>query len=466
MRVALRCDGDDRLGAGHAARCMRLAAALEQRGASCELVGRFEGAAAELVAAGGIAARRPEPGAPAGRPADADALVVDSYELPSSEIEAARGELPVAAVIDGDDAPAGVIVLSYHLDAVERLPGRGGLLGPDFAPLDPRFAAARRPRGARRVLVTVGGGVAGRTVLATALEELGRPDRHHELFVAIAERPASGQRCLAWGWERSGLADRVEWTDLALTAAGATSYELACAGVPALLMVVADNQLQVAESFGRAGVAVWLDARARLDRQAIGDAWAELLSHAPDLATKGPATFDGYGAFRAADGLLAAFAGRDPEPPLRYRPATREDSELLLAWRNDPEVRAVSRSTAAISAADHEAWLSKTLGDAARTLLVAGDPERPVGSVRFDEQPRGAEISVVVAPNRRGGGLGSRMIAETSELYLSSRPAVSRVLAEIMDHNRASAAAFERAGYLPAGIEPAFGSRMLAYTLA
>ena len=58
------------------------------------------------------------------------------------------------------------------------------------------------------------------------------------------------------------------------------------------------------------------------------------------------------------------------------------------------------------------------------------------------------------------------MIAETSELYLSSRPAVSRVLAEIMDHNRASAAAFERAGYLPAGSSRAFGSRMLAYTLA
>ena len=159
----------------------------------------IEGAAAELVAAGGIAARPPEPGAPAGRPADADALVVDSYELPSSEIEAARGELPVAAVIDGDDAPAGVIVLSYHLDAVERLPGRGGLLGPDFAPLDPRFAAARRPRGARRVLVTVGGGVAGRTVLATALEELGRPDRHHELFVATRERPASGAAGLGVG---------------------------------------------------------------------------------------------------------------------------------------------------------------------------------------------------------------------------------------------------------------------------
>ena len=90
-RVALRCDGDERSGAGHVARCLRLAAALERRGASCELVGRHRGRS------GGARGRRrhrrrpPEEGAPAGRPSDADALVVDSYGLPSSEIEAARG---------------------------------------------------------------------------------------------------------------------------------------------------------------------------------------------------------------------------------------------------------------------------------------------------------------------------------------------------------------------------------------
>jgi UDP-2,4-diacetamido-2,4,6-trideoxy-beta-L-altropyranose hydrolase len=197
QRVALRCDGDDRLGAGHVARCLRLAAALERRGARCELIGRHEGPAGELVAAAGVATRPPEDGAPAGRPPCADALVVDSYELPHSEIEAAARELPVAVLIDGDAAPAGVTVLSYHLDAAERLPAARGLLGPDFAPLDPRSAAARRPRGTRRVLVTLGGGEAGRAVLASALEELGRRGGEHELFVAAGERPAGAPESTA-----------------------------------------------------------------------------------------------------------------------------------------------------------------------------------------------------------------------------------------------------------------------------
>ncbi len=159
----------------------------------------------------GIATRPAEEGTPAGRPPDADALVVDSYDVPSREIEAAAGELPVAAVIDGGAAPAGVTVLSYHLDAAERLPSVSGLLGPDFAPLDPRHAAARRPRGHRRVLVTVGGSNAGLSALASALEELGRRDREHELFVAARELPsgAPGEDRVGVGARRPRGAHRV-----------------------------------------------------------------------------------------------------------------------------------------------------------------------------------------------------------------------------------------------------------------
>jgi spore coat polysaccharide biosynthesis predicted glycosyltransferase SpsG/RimJ/RimL family protein N-acetyltransferase len=465
-RVAFRCDGDDRLGAGHVARCLRLAAALERRGAECQLVGRHQGAAEELVTAAGIASRPPEKGTPAGCPPDADALVVDSYELAHAEIEEAAARRPVAAVIDGDVTPAGVIVLSYHLDAAERLLEVSGLLGPDYAPLDPRHAASRRRRGNRRVLVTVGGGEAGGAALTAVLEQLAFLDEEHELFVTARDRPRGAPEGVGWGWERGGLSGRMAWADLAVSGAGSTPYELACAGVPALLVVVADNQLQVAEGLGRAGIAVWLDARAGLDRAEVGQSWSEVLLRAPEFATTGPATIDGYGAFRAADGLRAAFAGRDPDLPLRYRPATQADSELLLEWRNDPQVRSASRSVEVVSVSEHEDWLQRTLADPGRTLLVAERQGRPLGTVRFDRDSGGAEISVTVAPDRRGEGIGSRMIAEVSELYLSARPETPRILAEVREHNRASAVAFERAGYVPARLAPPAGSRVLAYTLA
>ena len=269
-RVALRCDGDDR-------------SRRRTRG-SLPAPGRRAGATRSGLRAGRSLSRAPPRSSwpPAASPPDrrrkgCGGLSVRRrraggrfVRLVARGDQRAAGELPVAAVIDGDDAPAGVIVLSYHLDAAERLADRRGLLGPDFAPLDPRFAAARRPRGSRRVLVTMGGGDAGRVALESALDGLAERDGDHERFMATRERPSGAPPGSAWGWERDGLADRVAWADLALSAAGSTPYELACAGVPALLLVVADNQLRVAEAFGRAGVAVWLDARARLDSQAIG----------------------------------------------------------------------------------------------------------------------------------------------------------------------------------------------------
>ena len=461
-RIAFRCDGDDRLGAGHVARCLRLAAAMERRGAHCELVGSYAGAAAELVQAAGVANRPAEAGSPAGRPPGADGLVVDSYELPHAEVEAAARELPVAAVVDGDAAPDGVTVLSYHPDAASRLPSARGPRGPDYAPLDPRCAAARGVRGSRRVLVTAGGGEAGDAALAAAIEALGS---EHELFVAARTRPLEAPEGIAWGWDEGGLAERLAWADLAVSAAGSTAYELACAGVPALCVVVADNQLQVAQALGAGGMAVALDGRRGMDAGAVGRAWREVLARQEELAAVGPATFDGYGAFRAADGLLAAFDGREPQPPLRYRPASGHDSGVLLGWRNDPDVRAASHSQAEISAAEHETWLAGVLGDPERTLLVVEAAGRPVGTVRFDRHPECAVISVTIAPGDRGQGLGSRVIAEASELYLSSRPDVVLLHAEIREGNRASVAAFERAGYVAADGSATAGSSLLAYTL-
>ncbi len=168
-----------------------------------------------------------------------------------------------------------------------------------------------------------------------------------------------------------------------------------------------------------------MDARDRLVPTLVDRSWSEVLRRAPELATAGPATIDGYGAFRAADGLLASFAGRHPEPPLRYRPATRADSDLLLVWRNDPgsgPPRAPRR------------WCpppSTRLGSRtpcwtpARTLLVVENVDKPVGTVRFDDQPNRAEISVTIARPSRGEGIGSRVISEASELYLSSHPDIS-----------------------------------------
>ena len=52
------------------------------------------------------------------------------------------------------------------------------------------------------------------------------------------------------------MLDLIAGSDVAVSAAGFTPYELACAGVPAVVVSVADNQVPVARALDRAGVAI------------------------------------------------------------------------------------------------------------------------------------------------------------------------------------------------------------------
>jgi spore coat polysaccharide biosynthesis predicted glycosyltransferase SpsG/RimJ/RimL family protein N-acetyltransferase len=415
--IAFRCDGGDRIGAGHVARCLQIALAFRMAGAEPLFVGEYDGLAARLLEAEGIATAPPAQGEALGVPREAELAVVDSYELEPVELA-----FPVASIEDGPARGGpGVTVVDYHLDA-----SGPGIAGPAFAPVAPALVAARRERDFARALVTFGGGVAGEEARAAALQAC----------------EAHGLEPVAAG---AGLAGAIAEADVALSAAGLTAYELACAGVPSALVPIAPNQERVASAFGARGLAL------------TGAALAALLDRLADpsrraaLAAAGPAEVDGYGAFRVRDALRAVAAGAPPPEPLRLRPATPADSALQLEWRNDPATRAVSRTTHEIQPGEHERWFASVLADRDRRLLIAEDASGPVASVRFDIDSQEAEISVVVSPGRRSEGVGTRAVREASELFLASSPEVERVVAEVAEGNRDSLGAFGRAGFVPAG---------------
>lgn len=62
------------------------------------------------------------------------------------------------------------------------------------------------------------------------------------------------------------------------------------------------------------------------------------------------------------------------------RPAVAADRDLVLSWRNHPEVRKVSLTTHVISAAEHAAWWAAATVDPDRRVLIFDE----VGVVQFD----------------------------------------------------------------------------------
>ena len=136
-------------------------------------------------------------------------------------------------------------------------------------------------------------------------------------------------------------------------------------------------------------------------------------------------------------------------PAVRLRPALFSDAITLWRWRNDPQTRAASFSGGAVELAEHERWLQETLGRPDRRLYVAHAEGRDVATARLDVQGADAVVSITVAPEWRGRGIGTHVLrALVVEAF--GAPGLRRLVARVKPDNAASRAAFARAGFTPA----------------
>ena len=66
------------------------------------------------------------------------------------------------------------------------------------------------------------------------------------------------------------------------------------------------------------------------------------------------------------------------------RKATLDDSDDLLAWRNDPIARTMFKSRDIVDCTTHSAWLTHALGDPGTLILIGENAGNKVGIVRFE----------------------------------------------------------------------------------
>lgn len=161
----------------------------------------------------------------------------------------------------------------------------------------------------------------------------------------------------------------------------------------------------------------------------------------------------GPSAPRIAAAVEAMARGATPGG-VAVRPATMEDADLLLAWANDPVTRAAGFHTAAISRDEHLAWLARRLATADCRLYIGVRAGRPVGQVRVDrDEPTGtAEVSIAVAPEARGQGVGRRLLdAALAAARADAQLGVGTFRARVRPDNAASLALFRGAGFVEAG---------------
>ncbi len=351
MQVAFRVDASTEIGSGHVMRCLALADALAQQGASCTFVSRSHpGHLHALIARRGhrVVALAPATLANAGitgRPyatwlgatTGEDAaqtrgalqgeavgwLIVDHYAINAEWERVVRPLCRKLMVVDdlADRPHFCDLLLDQNLGRSARdydgllPPDCERLVGPRFALLRPAFQAlrahslARRAAaGVRRVLVSMGG-VDKDDFTSRVLDALDGSclPSDCELVVVmgasarwtteVLERARSSRFPVQILVAADNMAELMAGSDIAIGAAGSTSWERCVLGVPTVMVVQAANQTSAAAALRDAGAVIVVQPDGDFSR-AVAQAVSTLAEDAlqrGEMSARAAALCDGSG---------------------------------------------------------------------------------------------------------------------------------------------------------------------------
>jgi UDP-2,4-diacetamido-2,4,6-trideoxy-beta-L-altropyranose hydrolase len=307
MKVAIRVDASHHIGTGHFMRCLTLADVLRQHNAQTLFISRhlpmhlsnlLASKGHELVLLGTVEndvnldelAHAPWLGVSQGQDAadsiqvlsggDWDWIVVDHYALDGRWESTVRRSAKQIMVIDdiADRQHDCDVLLDQNLyeDMQTRYTGKVPahcqlLLGPCYALLRDEFRQLHEQimprRGpAKRILVFLGGvdfeNYTGCVI--EALSEINLSGIHVDVVIG-AQHPCREQirkECVQLGFichvQTNNMAELMAKADLAVGSGGTASWERCCLGLPAVIVSLADNQIDIAKALDQFGACVYL----------------------------------------------------------------------------------------------------------------------------------------------------------------------------------------------------------------
>lgn len=377
MLVVIRADASREIGSGHVTRCLTLAEGLRSVGATVEFVTRsYDGNLIALIERRGFVVHGlPVNGAwqPEGHAAlqhagwlgatpEDDARetleavgtrtvqiwIVDHYGIDERWESAVRSAGDRLLAIDdlADRLHACDILLDQNL--IKPMEARYDglvsastvrLVGPTYALLQPAYGDWRRrlpPRNGavRRILVSFGGAdlqkVTERTV--EAFLRLARTDVILDVVAPAGEERQTNIEALAAGHRNirvhrplPSLAPLMAHADLAIGAAGSSSWERLCLGLPTLLVTLAENQRPIARSLDEEALAQWIGDAEEVSAERLERELRTAIANGVDRSRseRCMSTVDGRGVSRVLAALL------DGAGTLCARPAELDDAEEL-----------------------------------------------------------------------------------------------------------------------------------------
>ncbi len=481
MKLFIRVDASTEIGTGHVMRCLALAQAWQDADGQVIFLMATEAPDFKTrLKAEGMeviylpiqigSAEDAEETAKLARQFNANWVVVDGYHFGAKYQEIIKeSELKLLFIDDYGHAKQyhADIILNQNIHADEELysnrqPYTQLLLGTSYTLLRREFWQWREWQRslsliATKLLVTLGGADPDNVTLKViqglqqvevegleAIVVVGGSNPHYEQL-----RSASQESRFPIQLKRNvtNMPELMAWADVAITAAGSTSWELAFMGLPSIFLILADNQRLIAEKLGAMGVVVNLGSHENVSSVQIASEVAQLMiatERREKMTRCSQELVDGQGSSRVLSYIKDKF--------FQLRSVQQNDCRLLWKWSNAPEVRAVSFCSKSILWEDHVQWFkSKLMNPNCIFYIAINKNDVPIGQIRYDIENSEAIVSMSIDPNFRNQDYGSSLIKLACKKLFSDFD-VNRINAYIKLSNQASVRAFFKAGFQSMGI--------------
>jgi UDP-2,4-diacetamido-2,4,6-trideoxy-beta-L-altropyranose hydrolase len=224
-------------------------------------------------------------------------------------------------------------------------------------------------------------------------------------------------------------------SDIAIGAAGATTWERCCLGLPTIQIVTADNQINIAKNLDFINVIQLNDSNRQLSR---GIDNISFFTSKMSLASS--SITDGRGASRVEKFITS----KENYVDLFFmRPAKLEDVNFAYSLQTK-EIRKYFVNTDIPSMNQHIEWFQKIINSPISQLFILMLETHQAGVLRVDNlKSNELEVSIIISPSYSGQGLAKKALKGIESLT------PSKVLKAIIHNNNISSKGlFNRSGYI------------------
>jgi len=372
----------------------------------------------------------------------ADLVIVDHYALGAEWENEVRNRLDCKIVAIDD------LVRKHHAELIVdqtlmRSPDdykainsdTAILTGCDYALLNLQFAAKREDalEGNRfpikpKILLSMGG-IDKNNVTLQILKILqsGLSDKI-QVTVLLGSKCPSYDEVKAFCSLNSDWIEHIDFTDdmaetmlahsLAIGAAGTTSWERACLGIPSIIIPLADNQLTVARNLAAVNASILVEKENIITE--LVSAYKALIENWSAFRQENLKLCDGLGVRRVVQEINNLLFEQDAKLSIRLRLACENDIKQVFTWQCHADTRKYSLTTNRPSWEEHRQWMEQKLKSVEDFfyMVTFSEHDKSVAVIRLDRIKKAEYIvSIFVSPEHYGQGIGLKTLSYVDDIH-------------------------------------------------